>query len=62
MMRGTAWIAVFILSIAAILRAECFPFDRAPQHVGEIVCIRGRVVKVSATATGTQQPPFVRAS
>ncbi len=58
MMRGTAWIAAFVLSTTAMLRAECFPFDKAPQHVGEIVCVRGRVVKVSASASGTHYLNF----
>ena len=51
-------IAICLLLSSAILCAECLPFDKAPQHVGEIICVRGRVVKVSASAGGTHYLNF----
>jgi hypothetical protein len=57
-MSGTARMAALIMMSAAICRADCYSFDKAPQHVGEIVCIRGRVVKVSAGASGTHYLNF----
>ena len=47
-----------LLLLSAISHAECIPFDKAPQHAGEIVCVRGRVVSVSASATGTHYLNF----
>jgi hypothetical protein len=58
MNHGTAWIAAFFFTGSALLCAECLPFDTAPQHIGEIVCVRGRVVKVSASAGGTHYLNF----
>lgn len=52
------WMAALLLSSAAILHADCYPFEQAPKHVGEIVCIRGRVMKVSASASGTHYLNF----
>jgi hypothetical protein len=56
--RGTAWIAAWLIAGAVVCHADCIPFDKAPQHVGEIVCVRGRVVKVSATHSGTHYLNF----
>ncbi len=53
-----AWIAALLLAGAAVGHADCIPFDQAPRHVGEIVCIRGRVVKVSASHSGTHYLNF----
>jgi hypothetical protein len=58
MKHGTAWVAAFVVAGTAILCAECLPFDKAPQHVGEIICVRGRVVKVSASPGGTHYLNF----
>ncbi|ABF40838.1 nucleic acid binding, OB-fold, tRNA/helicase-type [Candidatus Koribacter versatilis Ellin345] len=43
---------------AICLRADCYPIDKAPEHIGEIVCIRGRVLKVTASASGTHYLNF----
>ena len=47
-----------MLTLNTAARADCYPFDKAPEHVGEIVCIRGRVVKVSSGASGTHYLNF----
>lgn len=52
------WIAAWVISSAVLCHADCIPFDKAPQHVGEIVCVRGRVVKVSASHSGTHYLNF----
>lgn len=57
-MRGMAWIAAWWIAGAMLCHAECIPFDKAPQHVGEIVCVRGRVMKVSASHSGTHYLNF----
>lgn len=58
MIRRTALIAVFVFATLAIGRADCLPFDQAPKHIGEIVCLRGRVVKIAATTGGTHYLNF----
>ncbi len=45
--------AALLLGSAVSLRADCYSFDKAPEHIGEIVCVRGRVLKVTASASGT---------
>lgn len=57
-MRRSMAVAVALFTSAIFGRADCYSFDKAPQHVGEIVCIRGRVVKVSATHSGTHYLNF----
>jgi hypothetical protein len=44
--------------MSASASADCYPFDKAAEHVGEIVCIRGTVVKVSSSASGTHYLNF----
>ena len=46
------------LLYAVVARTECYPFEKAAEHVGEIVCIRGQVVKVNATPGGTHYLNF----
>jgi hypothetical protein len=58
MKRGLSWIAALFFAGAAIMHADCYSFDQAPKHVGEIVCIRGRVMKVSASSGGTHYLNF----
>ncbi len=50
----TAVTVVLLLLCSSFLRAECISIDKAAKRIGEIVCVRGRVLKVSATARGTQ--------
>jgi hypothetical protein len=52
------WAGVLALAGTVLCRADCIPFDKAPQHVGEIVCVRGRVLKVSASQSGTHYLNF----
>ena len=57
-MRSGWAIAACLPALAGFARADCIPFDKAPEHVGEIVCVRGRVVKVSASPSGTHHLNF----
>lgn len=40
------------LTLGASAAAECFPFEHAGAHLGESVCIRGKVLKVSRVESG----------
>ncbi len=53
-----AWAVALLMASAAAGRADCLPFDQAAKHVGEMVCMRGRVVKVSASPSGTHYLNF----
>src|SRR5690242_15541797 len=44
---------LLVLRFAALARAECHDFQRAPEKLGEIACIRGRVLNVNTSAKGT---------
>ena len=57
MNRALAVLLALVLS-ATVARADCYPFDKAADHVGEIVCIRGTVVNVNASPTGTHYLNF----
>jgi hypothetical protein len=46
------------LALSAGAWADCYPFDKAAEHAGEIVCIRGTVLKVSASPSGTHYLNF----
>jgi hypothetical protein len=46
------------LAMTATGWADCYPFEKASEHVGEIVCLKGRVMKVSASASGTHYLNF----
>lgn len=52
------WLTALVLASAVCARADCLPYDQAPKHVGEIVCIRGRVLKVSVGQSGTHYLNF----
>lgn len=58
MKHGMAAIATLFLASAVTCRADCLPFDQAAQHVGEIVCVKGRVVKVSSSQSGNHYLNF----
>ncbi len=45
--------AVTLLLCSSFVRAECISIEKAAKRIGEIVCVRGRVLKVSATTRGT---------
>ncbi len=45
-------ILALLLSVASFASAECLPFDKATDHIGETLCIKGRVLKVSIGRTG----------
>lgn len=42
-----------LLAISVSSLAACLPIEEAAKHVGETVCIRGRILKVAATPGGT---------
>jgi exonuclease VII large subunit len=46
-------IALLVLCLPAIAIAECHSFRKAPEKLGEIACIRGKVLKVSSSIKGT---------
>lgn len=58
MTRFPVRIATLLLAGVSLCRADCYPFEEAPQHVGEMVCIRGRVLKVAASSGGTHYLNF----
>lgn len=43
----------FALLLTAAGAAECLPVQRAPQHIGDSVCITGRVFQVNEGPSGT---------
>jgi DNA/RNA endonuclease YhcR with UshA esterase domain len=44
---------VILLFLAGSLSsADCLPFDKAKDHLGETLCVKGRVLKVSIGRTG----------
>ncbi len=43
----TTWL---LLPVTAL--ADCYPFTSAPEHLGEIACIKGKVVNVVVGPTG----------
>src|SRR5690348_2602137 len=45
-------IGVLLLLASSLSNAECLPFEKAKDHLGETLCVRGRVVKVSIGRTG----------
>ena len=57
MNRPLALVLALLLG-ATVARADCYPFDKAAEHVGEIVCIRGQVVSVNASPGGTHYLNF----
>ena len=47
-MRTLALLLLFSISSFA----DCLPFEKAKDHIGETLCIKGRVLKVSVGRTG----------
>lgn len=45
-------LGLLILSASSLLHADCLPFSQAKDHIGETICVKGRVVKVSVGASG----------
>lgn len=43
---------VLLLAAACFTYADCLPFDKAKDHIGETLCVKGRVLKVSIGRTG----------
>ena len=40
--------------VASIATAECVPFDKAPEKLGEVACIRGKVLKATEGTKGVR--------
>lgn len=45
-------LCLLFLLATSLVRADCIPFDKAKEHLGETLCIKGRVLKVSIGRTG----------
>lgn len=45
-------LAFSLLLATSLCHADCLPFDKAKDHIGETLCIKGRVLKVSIGRTG----------
>ncbi len=43
---------VFALLSAIAFAGECIPFQNAGEHLGEIACIKGKIVKIGVGRTG----------
>jgi hypothetical protein len=41
-----------LLILGSTAQADCYPFQSAKDHLGEVACIQGKVVKVVVSATG----------
>lgn len=41
-----------LLLAASLFGSECIPFDRARDHIGETLCVKGRVLNVSVGRSG----------
>jgi DNA/RNA endonuclease YhcR with UshA esterase domain len=46
-------LALTVLLLTSIAVAECHSYQKAPEKLGEIACIRGKVVKVNTSIKGT---------
>src|SRR5581483_2491521 len=57
MKNGLAIAAAFLTATIAA-HADCYPIDQAPRHVGEIICVRGKVLTVSASPSRTHYLNF----
>ncbi|HZP17360.1 MAG TPA: hypothetical protein VFB00_05310 [Terriglobales bacterium] len=56
-MRIPCWILAPAL-IVTLASAECIPFDKAPEHIGQRQCVTGRVVRVGAGNRGVRYLDF----
>ncbi|HEX6879119.1 MAG TPA: hypothetical protein VF135_02040 [Terriglobales bacterium] len=43
---------LFLISLCPLSSADCYPYSSAPNHLGEITCIRGKVLKVAVGPNG----------
>ena len=43
---------VICSALTTPVRADCYPFTKAGDHLGEVACIKGKVVKVAVSPTG----------
>ena len=43
---------LFFLIATSLSRADCVPFDKAKDHIGETLCVKGHVLKISVGASG----------
>lgn len=47
-----------LLFASSLFAAECIPFDQAKDHIGETLCLKGRVLNVSIGRTGVHYLNF----
>jgi len=47
------FLAILALAALPCYAGECLPISEAPKKIGAVVCIRGEVVKVAPSRTGT---------
>ena len=52
------WPVLVLAICTSLAHAACVPFEKAPEHIGEIVCVQGRVLKVTASPSGTHYLNF----
>jgi len=43
---------ILLLLLTSVSSAECLPFEKAKDHLGETLCVKGHVLKVSIGRTG----------
>ncbi|MDT8067802.1 MAG: hypothetical protein ROO76_06500 [Terriglobia bacterium] len=42
----------WLILLCSTARADCYPFQSAQDHLGEVACIKGKVVKVAVSPGG----------
>lgn len=50
--------SILLLIIPSIAVAGCIPFNEAPQHIGEIRCVKGKVLRVDQSQPGFESLSF----
>ncbi len=43
---------ILLLLLTSLAQSECIPFEKAKEHLGDTICIKGQVLKVSVGRTG----------
>lgn len=50
--------AMLLFVISCVAAAECIPFTEAPQHLGESLCVKGKVVNIGQSRGGSRYLNF----
>ncbi len=45
-------LSVTLLSLSSYLHADCYPYNNAGDHLGEVACIKDKVIKVAVSPGG----------